>query len=113
MIAGSLEGEDIEEGMAALGSGVPKLQRLVVDELRVTNQGWKRFADAPSSAARPLLSICIKVPASLCVPSEETRATFVGGTITESDTSLSSARGCGEVLEPYSQGPQWTGRHGK
>lgn len=91
MIAGSQEGEDIEEGMAALGAGVPKLQRLVVDELRVTDQGWRAFADARRSAARPLLSICIKTPGPLFVPSEETRASLVGGAVTESLT-LYSAR---------------------
>lgn len=74
LIAGSSTGEDIEEGMAALGAAAPRLQVLMIDELRVTNKGWEKFGKARLETKRHLVSVRIKAAGKPYIPSKTVRA---------------------------------------
>lgn len=43
-LSAPLDGPNITSSMAALGSSMPRLEELVVDRLKVTDEGWKQFA---------------------------------------------------------------------
>lgn len=55
-----------------------------MDELRVTDKGWRLFADARKEVGWPLSSIRIKAAETSFVPSKETRAALLEGAVTES-----------------------------
>lgn len=70
-------GPSITAGMAAIGANVPHLEELVVDQLKITDEGWRRFAtaraDDAAKASSRLRRIRILTNGSATVPSAATR----------------------------------------
>lgn len=83
LVAGSLQGAKVEEGMAALGAAAPRLQVLTIDQLRVTNKGWEKFGKARIETKRHLVSVRIKTAGDVYVPSKVVRALLMNA-VTES-----------------------------
>lgn len=83
LVAGSTQGADVEEGMAALGAAAPRLQVLTIDQLRVTNKGWEKFAQARLQTKRHLVSVRIKAVGKAYIPSKMVRALLLEA-VTES-----------------------------
>lgn len=89
-------GPSITAGMAAVGGSMPRLEELVVDRLKVTDDGWRRFATArndtiaaaasgDNSGSRQLRRIKIRANGTAMVPSATTRG-LLEDTVSESVT---------------------------
>lgn len=90
LVAGSSQGADVEEGMAALGAAAPMLQVLTIDQLRVTNKGWEKFGTARLATKRHLVSVRIKAAGEAYIPSKMVRALLLEA-VTESLLLLGKA----------------------